>query len=409
MIVELISVGTELLLGNIVNTNASYLAEQCANLGLDSYYQSVVGDNEERLTATLIFALSRADIIILSGGLGPTIDDITKEVSAKVMEMPLVEDSHTKQRIQEHFVKRWDVIPDNNWKQALVPKGAKVLDNHNGTAPGIIMEKNNKVIILLPGPPNELIPMFENDIAPYLSKLVPETIYSKVAKMTGVGESKAAEMINDILVSQTNPTVAPYAKTGEVHFRITAKTTSEEEAIKLIEPITGELKKRFGENIYTFEEKEALEEVVVKRLRKKGLTLVTAESCTGGLLAGRIVNVSGASNVFKEGLITYSNESKTRHLNVREETLETYGAVSEETAREMAIGAVGFTSCDVSVAITGIAGPDGGTEEKPVGLVYIACLVKDNLLVNKYNFRGNREKIREYAVLSALDMIRRCV
>lgn len=409
MVVELISVGTELLLGNIVNTNASYLAEQCANLGLDSYYQSVVGDNEERLTSTLKFALSRADVVILSGGLGPTIDDITKEVSAKVMEMPLVEDEHTRMCIKEHFKGRWKEIPESNWKQALIPEGARVVDNKNGTAPGLIMEKNGKIVILLPGPPNELIPMFEYDISPYLSKLVPEIIYSRVAKIIGIGESKAADIINDLLNAQTNPTIAPYAKTGEVHLRITAKAINEIEAIKLIEPIEMELKKRFEESLYSFDEKEKLEEVVISQLAKKGLTLTTAESCTGGLLAARVVNVPGASNVFKEGVITYSNEAKKRILNVKEETLANFGAVSEETAKEMAIGGSEFASSDVCVAITGIAGPDGGTEEKPIGLVYISCLVKDNLVVSKYNFRGNREKIREYATLSALDLLRRCI
>ena len=271
------------------------------------------------------------------------------------------------------------------------------------------MENNNKIIILLPGPPNELIPMFQNEIAPYLSKLVPEIIYSRVAKITGIGESKVAEMINDLINAQANPTIAPYAKTGEVHLRITAKAANEEESEKLIEPITVELKKQFGENIYTFKEKETLEEVVVGQLLKKGLTLTTAESCTGGLLAGRIVNVPGASNVFREGVITYSNDAKIKSLKVKEETLMNYGAVSEETVREMAIGGALLASADICVSITGIAGPDGGTEDKPVGLVYIACVVKEKLVVKKYNFRGSREKIRDYAVLSALDLLRRCV
>lgn len=409
MVVEIVSVGTELLLGNIVNTNASYLAEQCANLGLNSYYQSVVGDNEERLESTLLFALSRADIVILSGGLGPTMDDITKEVSAKVMEMPLLDDEYTRERIKEHFKNRWGKIPDSNWKQALVPEGARVIDNKNGTAPGLVLEKNNKIIILLPGPPNEMIPMFEEKIAPFLSKLVPEVIYSKVAKITGIGESRVVEIIDDLLSSQTNPTIAPYAKIAEVHLRITAKARNKEEVIKLIEPITSELKERFGENLYTFNEKETLEENIVNHLQKKKLTITTAESCSGGLLAGRIVNVSGASNVFKEGIITYSNEAKIKHLNVKEETLRNFGAVSEETAKEMAIGGALFASADVCIAITGIAGPDGGSNEKPVGLVYIGCYVKGDTVIKKYNFKGNRKKIRDYAVYSALDLVRRCL
>lgn len=409
MVVELISVGTELLLGNIVNTNASYLADKCANLGLNSYYQSVVGDNEERLKSTIAFALSRADIVILSGGLGPTMDDITKEVSAKVLDMALVEDIYTRERIKEHFRGRWSEIPESNWKQALVPEGAKVVENKNGTAPGLILEKDNKIVILLPGPPNELIPMFRDDIVPYLSELVPEIIYSKVAKIIGIGESRVTEIIDDLLRAQTNPTIAPYAKTGEVHLRITAKTTNKEDAIKLIQPITIELKKRFGESLYTFDEDETIEEIIVNQLKMKGLTLTTAESCSAGLLAGRIANVPGVSDVFKEGIVTYSNESKIKHLKVKEETIIKYGAVSEETAKEMAIGGAVFASADVCVAVTGIAGPDGGTEEKPVGLVYIACCIKNELFVKRYNFRGNRQRIREYTVLSALDLVRECI
>lgn len=367
MVVELISVGTELLLGNIVNTNASFLAERCAALGLACYYQTVVGDNEERLTETLKLGLSRADVLILSGGLGPTPDDLTKETAAKVMEMPLVEDVYTKKRIEEYFKNsQWKVIPDSNWKQALVPKGAKVVDNNNGTAPGIIMEKDGKAVILLPGPPNELIPMFNYGIAPYLNSLQPEIIYSKMVKLAGIGESQAADEISDLIEKQSNPTIATYAKTGEVHLRVTAKADDEETAKKLIKPMVKELKQRFGENVYSIKEEETLEAAVVSLLQKYDLSLTTAESCTGGLLAGRLVNVPGVSKVLKQGFITYSDKAKRKLLDVSKSTLKTYGAVSEETVKEMAKGGIFATDSDICLAITGIAGPDGGTDRKSV-------------------------------------------
>ena len=223
MVVELISVGTEILLGNIVNTNAAYLAEQCAGLGLSCYYQTVVGDNVDRLTQTLQTALERSDIVILGGGLGPTQDDLTKEVAARVLGLSLVKDPHTEERIREYLEARGFSVTENNWKQALAPEGAVIIDNENGTAPGLIIEKGDKRVILLPGPPNEMRPMFEKDIYPYLNKLQPGVIYSKTVKVCGVGESIAETMIQDLISAQSNPTIATYAKTGEVHLRVTAK------------------------------------------------------------------------------------------------------------------------------------------------------------------------------------------
>lgn len=408
MTVEFISVGTEILLGNIVNTNAAYLSEQCARLGLSCFHQSVVGDNEERMEDAIRLALSRSDILILSGGLGPTKDDLTKEVTAKVFGRELYEDAHTKERIQEYFRRvHSNQVTPNNWKQAQVPQGAKVIDNHNGTAPGLILEENGKIAILLPGPPNEIKPMFERDIAPYLNRLQPEGIYSKMAKICSIGESKAETMISDLMDAQTNPTIAPYAKTGEVHLRVTAKAESEEEAERLIAPVMEELFRRFGDNIYTTEEDVTLEEAIVRLLEEKELTVTTAESCTGGLLAGRIMNVPGASNVYQEGYITYSNEAKEHLLKVKHETLEQYGAVSPQTAYEMAEGAAKAAKADAAVGVTGIAGPGGGTEEKPVGLVYVGCYVKGNVCVEEFHFTGNRDKNREFAVARALTLLRR--
>ncbi len=410
MVVELISVGTEILLGNIVNTNAQYLSEKCALLGLSVYYQTVVGDNEQRLTDAVTTAFGRSDVVILTGGLGPTEDDLTKEVCAKVMDLPLSEDAHTRRRIETYLNNSvYKVIPDNNWKQAMVPEGAKVLDNGNGTAPGLIMEKNGKIAVLLPGPPNELYPLFEEQVAPYLNSLQPETIYSQMVKICGIGESQVETMIKDMVDAQTNPTIAPYAKTGEVHLRITAKAKDEEEAVKLMKPVVKELKKRFGMNIYTTKAEDTLEDVVVRLLKKYDLTVATAESCTGGLLSGRLINVPGASDVFKEGFVTYSNKAKRKYLDVSKPTLKKYGAVSEETAKEMAKGGVFASDSDACIAVTGIAGPDGGTEEKPVGTVYIGCYINNTVKVEKFRFKGNRAKVREQAVTKGLDLLRRCI
>lgn len=411
MTVELISVGTELLLGNIVNTNAQFFAEKCALLGLSMYYQTVVGDNRERLAETIRTALKRSDIVILSGGLGPTEDDITKETCAEVMGFPLDEDPHTRERIEEFFrtTDLYKEVPDNNWKQAVIPAGSIVLDNDNGTAPGLIMEKFGKVAILLPGPPMEMKPMFMNQVYPYLQKMRPEMILSQMVKICGVGESQVETALIDLIDSQSNPTIATYAKTGEVHLRVTAGAATEDEAKKLIKPVVKEIKARFGDAVYTTREEESLEEAVVRLLKKYELTVTTAESCTGGLLAGRLVSVPGVSEVFREGFITYSNKAKRKILDVSKSTLKKYGAVSEQVAKEMATGGVFATDSDVCVAITGLAGPDGATEEKPVGLVYIACYMKDKVNVEEYRFNGNRNKIREQSVVKALDLLRRSI
>lgn len=409
MTVELISVGTEILLGNIVNSNAAYLSEKLALLGLSCYHQSVVGDNEERMEEAIRLAVSRSDIVILGGGLGPTKDDLTKEVTARVFGKELYEDAHSKERIQNYFERMGKKvqITENNWKQAMVPEGAIVIDNDNGTAPGLIIEGDNgKIAILMPGPPNEMKPMFENSVYPYLNRLQPEGIYSKMVKLCGMGESQAETLVLDILENQTNPTLAPYAKTGEVHFRITAKASDEAKAEELMKPMLDELYKRFGSLIYTTDENVTLEESIVARLKEKGMTLTTAESCSGGLLAGRIMNVPGVSAVYNEGYITYANTSKEKILGVKHETLEKFGAVSKETAYEMAVGAAKAACADAALSVTGIAGPDGGTEEKPVGLVYVGCYVNGKVRVEEFRFTGNRSKNRDYAVVRALTLLR---
>lgn len=414
MITELISVGTEILLGNIVNTNSAYLSEKCALLGLSVYYQDVVGDNEGRMRDVIRTALDRSDVVILTGGLGPTEDDITKEVTADLMGMPLKEDSHSRKLIDK-YLKEYEKnnpqrrITKNNYKQAMVPEGAIVLDNHNGTAPGLILEKKGKTAILLPGPPNELKPMFEEYVVPYLQKNQPEIIVSQMVKISGIGESQVAEEIQDLIESQTNPTIAPYAKTGEVHLRVTASAENEKVCRKLIKPVVKELKKRFRENVFATDESKTLEEAVIDLLKEKDLKLSLAESLTGGMIAQRIVNVSGASEVFGYGFVTYSNKAKHKCLGVKKRTLKEQGAVSAKCAREMAKGACKASGADISISVTGLAGPGGGTKETPVGTVFMVCCYKGKAIAKEFHFTGNRTRIREQTTAHALAMLRDCI
>ena len=409
MNVEMIFVGTELLLGNIVNTNAAFLSRQCAMLGLSCFHQAVVGDNADRLEEAVRTAIGRADIVLLSGGLGPTEDDLTKESVAKVCGRKLVEDEKEWEHIKTALAKFGKDIPKSNRKQALIPEGGRAIHNPNGTAPGILMEEKDTRIILMPGPPEELEPMFIDSVAPYLAGLTNGTIVSKMIKICGVGESRAEEMARDLIDAQTNPTIATYAKTGEVHFRVTARAEDEKEGKKLIKPIVKELKSRFGASIYSTESGVTLEQVIVDLLKENGLTLVTAESCTGGLLSSRIVSVAGVSDIFKMGFLTYSNKAKRKYLGVKKSTLMKYGAVSEETAVQMAKGGCTYAKADVCVAVTGIAGPGGGTEEKPVGLVYIAVCVGGVVTVKEYRFYGSRDRIRSMSAASALVLLRSCL
>ncbi|GHU61086.1 putative competence-damage inducible protein [Clostridia bacterium] len=402
---ELISVGTELLLGNITNTNARFLAEECASLGLFVYYQSVVGDNMDRVCAVYRQALDRSDVVILTGGLGPTQDDLTKEAVAKELGKDLVLDEKVLHSIETYFQKAGLKKPvDLENKQAQVIQGAKVFLNENGTAPALLIEENHKITILLPGPPNEMEPFFTTQIKPYLEQKTNSVLFSCMVKMAGIGESQVEKMIPELIEGE-NPTVAPYAKTGEVHLRISAKATSKEEAKQLVEPVVKQLKEMFPEFVYSTDD-SSLEETIVDELLQRNFTLTTAESCTGGLLAGRLTRAAGISKIYHQGFITYSNEAKKELLEVEESTLKEFGAVSEETVLEMAQGAAHQTGSDCSLAITGIAGPDGGSEEKPVGLVYIACGVRGMILTEKHHFSGNRDKIREQAVVKALTLLR---
>lgn len=363
MTAELISVGSKLLTGNIVNSNARFLAEQCALLGLDMYCQVTVGDDYGRLKAVIETALGRSDLILLTGGPGPAEDNLTREVCAKVM----------------------------------------------GTEPGLIMERDGKAAILLPGSSQELYPMFRDQVVPWLQQRQRSVAVSRIVKLCGCGVNQAQDMIRDLIDSRTNPAIAAYAKTAGVLLRITARAQARGEAERLIEPVLDEIKRRFGKKIYTTDEHVSLEMAVAELLKKQGLTMSTAESCTGGMVAAKMVNVPGVSQVFTQGMVTYSNEAKMRLLGVREETLQAYGAVSAQTAEEMAAGGAAMSGTDVCVAITGLAGPDGGTDQKPVGLVYMACSHKGRVRAEEFRFKGNRDKIREQSVIRALDLVRLCI
>ena len=405
---EFVFVGTELLLGNILNTNAQYLSEQCAALGISCFYQTVVGDNSQRIKDAFLAAWNRSDCVILSGGLGPTEDDLTKESVAEALGLELVLDSKAMADIREFFANRGFEMPAINEKQAYIPKGSIPLYNDNGTAPGIIIEQDEKCAVLLPGPPVELTGMFEKDVRPYLQKKSPYVIASKIVKMCGIGESRVDEKIRDLTTGE-NPTVAPYAKSGEVHVRVTAKAETEKEAGKLIKPVVRELKNRFGDYIYSTDPAVTLEKSVVDLLVSNNLTVCTVESCTGGLVAGRLINVPGVSEVLKLCYVTYSNKAKRKLLGIKKGILQNHTAVSQEVCEEMLKGAALINKADVVVSVTGLAGPDGGTEEKPVGLVYIGCSVKGKITVEKHIFKGNRAKIRENAVAYSLILMRRCI
>lgn len=406
MTAEIICVGTELLLGNIVNTNAAFLSEKLAYLGINCYFQTVVGDNRDRLLSVINAALSRADILIFSGGLGPTEDDLTKETVAEALGKKLIRDKWAEQEIADYFALRGRIPTDNNWKQADVIEGCEILYNKNGTAPGIFVSEGEKTVILLPGPPLELKSMFTDSVMPKLQQKCGQVFYSQTVKIVGPGESSVETQILDMLNTQENPTIAPYAKTGEVHLRVTARAKDEKEAREKTAPVVEELYRRFGNAVYTTDADETLEMALTKLLIKKKYTMTTAESCTGGMIAARMVNAPGVSAVLKSGFITYANEAKEELLGVSHDTLEKFGAVSRETAEEMADGAVKAAHTDAAVAVTGIAGPDGGTKEKPVGLVYIGVNVRGNVEVREYHFSGSRQKIRESVTAAALTFLR---
>lgn len=403
---EILAVGTELLMGQIANTNAQYISSKLPNVGIGVYYHDVVGDNPERLKQCLALALSRSDIVILTGGLGPTQDDLTKETVAEAVNRKLVLDQQSLDKMTAYFTGSNRKMTQNNIKQAYLPEGSIIIRNKNGTAPGCIIEEGGKIIIMLPGPPSEMKPMFNESVMPYFAAKSEFKLVSRFLRIFGIGESAMEDMLIDLIDKQTNPTIAPYAKDGEVTLRITARYEKNSVEEDIITPVENEIKRRLGDAVYSNDNRN-LEEVAAGLLMESGMTLALAESCTGGLLAAKLTEIPGISAVFDRAVVTYSNRSKMETLGVKQETLDQYGAVSEQTAKEMAAGIRRVSSTDLGISVTGIAGPDGGTPEKPVGTVYIALAHKSGVDTKKLELWGNRNRIRSVTCLHAFDMLRR--
>ena len=402
---EILSVGTEILLGDILNTNSRYLSLELAKLGISVLRHTTVGDNHERLAAALKTALERSDIVIATGGLGPTADDITRDVCCEVMGFELMLDEGIAAKIRSYFESKCIEMPESNLRQAHVPVGGTVFENNHGTAPGLGLKKGGKCVVILPGPPYEMAPMYHESVVPYLAEYSDGAIVSHTVRTMGIGESAMAELVVDLLESE-NPTVAPYAKKGEALLRVTAKADNEEEAEKLCAPVIDEIKSRLGGYVYGIDS-ESIEQRVVELLKTNNLTLATAESCTAGYIPKRITDIPGASSVFEYGAITYSNDVKQKVLGVKEETLKAYGAVSEQTAREMAAGIRRISGADIGLAVTGIAGPGSDGTDKPVGLCYIAINAAGYEKFEKIETGKNDREYNRYVTGSrALNLVR---
>ncbi len=407
--VEIISVGTELLLGNILNSDARDLSRELSGLGLNVLYQSVVGDNPGRLKAAVELARSRADVLITTGGLGPTCDDLTKQTLAEVFGRELVFHPECAEDIRCFFARMGKEMTENNLQQAYLPAGCAVLSNAWGTAPGCAFEAAGTYVVMLPGPPSECLPMFKERAVPWLSRLSEGVIRSRTLRVFGMGESAVEALFRDRMNQLQNPTLAPYAKEGEVELRVTAKAATAEEADALIAPVEAEVRALLDDLVYGADV-SGLEQVVLEGARDRGLTLGTAESCTGGLIAKRITDVPGAASVFKGGIVSYHCEVKAGVLGVSQALLDEKGAVCAEVAREMALGARRVLGCDLAVAVTGVAGPDPDERGNPVGLVFTALAAPDGCWVKKLNLASQaarRDRTRNLAANHALDMVRR--
>jgi nicotinamide-nucleotide amidase len=403
---EIISVGTELLLGQIVNSDAQIISELVSPLGIDMYYHTTVGDNSERLRGIFRQALERSDLIFTTGGLGPTMDDLTKETIAAELGLEMILDEKELAYLENMFTRRGGLMPQNNIKQAVFPKNSIVIANPNGTAPGVIVEKDQKIIVILPGPPRELRPMLVDTVLPYLQKKNGDqqaVIQSRVLKLCGLGESAAEEAIEDLIRQQSNPTIAPLAG-NEVTFRITAKAPNGHEANRLIAELEAEVRQRIGRYVYGCDD-DTLESVTGRMLVDLGLTLSLAESCTGGLISARITNIAGSSRYFDRGYVCYSNQAKVDLLGVPERVIAEHGAVSEETAGFMAKGAQEKSSTDLALSVTGVAGPDGGSPQKPVGYICFGLATPDGVITAKQQYSGQRSSIRARAAQYALRML----
>ena len=404
---ELISIGTEILLGQILNTNQQWLSIKLAELGIDVYYQSTVGDNPQRLAQAIRHGMNRSDIVITTGGLGPTVDDITLDVISRVLSKKLIYSKKIACKINSHFGRQCLKMPRENLRQAHIPEGAKVLENNVGTAPGFIVEEGGKILIALPGPPRELNPIFERLARPYLKKKIGSGWVLKIRtiNITGLPESAVDQKVKDLLKSPPPVTLGIYAKPGLIELKIMAKAKSEKAAKALIDKVDRKITARLKNNIFG-RDNETLESSVGKILAEKRKTLAIAESCTGGLVSDRITNVPGSSVYFKMGAVAYSNDVKISKLGVSPDTISLYGAVSRQTAIEMAENISEIAGTDIGLSLTGIAGPGGGTKTKPVGLVYIAIALPKRTIWKEFHFKGEREFIKFRASQAALDLLR---
>lgn len=405
----ILSVGTELLFGQITNTNTVFLSQQLNLLGFDVMYHYTVGDNPKRLEEIIHMAFKDCDLVLTTGGLGPTQDDLTKEIACRVMEDQLVLHEPTMERLYSFFEKQNRQMTENNKKQAYMPSRAVVFKNNQGTAPGFALEKDGKYIICMPGPPREMTCMFQERVLPYLEEKSEGIIYYRMLRIFGIGESALETKLLPLINEQTDPTLATYAKEGECCLRIASKRQTKEEAKHAVDQVISQVQELIGPYIYSLDDEE-LVAVTAKKLLEKNLSISSAESCTGGMFAAALTGISGISKIFDRSLVTYSNEAKMQELEVREETLKTCGAVSEETAREMAEGLYRASGSDICISVTGIAGPEGGSAEKPVGLVYIGAVYQEKTYCKKIQMRNvSRNWNRNYAVLSMLDLINHLV
>lgn len=404
---EIIAIGSEMLTPFRVDTNSLWLTERLNAMGIEVKLKTVVGDDEARLEETVRDALRRSQVVIATGGLGPTEDDITRKIFARVLQRQLILDEEILEKIRARFARRGVPMPEINSRQAMVMEGAQVLPNNNGTAPGMLVNENDCTVVLLPGPPREMKPMFDATVAPVLKERAGELlIVRRCLSIFGLTESRTDELAAPIYTQYQNPTTTILFKEGQIELHLTAQAPRESETTALLDELTGRLEEVLGEYVFSQRE-ERLEQVVGELLRKRGATLATAESCTGGLLAGRITEMAGSSEYFQEGVVTYSNEAKTRLLGVPATLIAAHGAVSEQVAEAMAKGVRERADATFGISITGIAGPGGGSEEKPVGLVYIGLADEAEVATRKFIFPGDRQFVRTLSVNAALDMLRR--
>jgi nicotinamide-nucleotide amidase len=404
---EIIAIGSEMLTPFRADTNSLWLTERLNSMGIDVKLKTIVGDDEARLEEVVGEALRRSEIIISTGGLGPTEDDITRKIFARVLNRQLILNEAILEKIRARFARRGVPMPEINARQALVMNGAQVLANNNGTAPGMLIQEGKCTVALLPGPPREMRPMFDSEVAPVLKERSGDLlIIRRKLSIFGLTESRTDEIAAPIYTKFTNPSTTILFKDGQIELHLTAQASDEGKAERLLDELAGPLAEALGDYIFSRRD-ETLEEVVGDLLRRTGSTLATAESCTGGLLAGRITDVPGSSEYFLEGAVTYSNEAKTRILGVPKKMIEDHGAVSEEVAAAMASGIRELAGSTFGIGITGIAGPGGGSTEKPVGLVYIALADDAQTSTKRFIFPGDRQFIRTLSVNAALDLLRR--